>query len=36
LSTWTASHPETRIQRLAECFLESYLDRKNLASSASA
>jgi hypothetical protein len=36
LSTWTATHSEPRIQRLAECFLESYLDRKNLTSSASA
>jgi hypothetical protein len=36
LSTWTASHSEPRIQRLAECFLQSYLDRKYLTSSASA
>jgi hypothetical protein len=26
---WVASHPEARIQKLAECFLQSYLARKN-------
>jgi hypothetical protein len=36
LGTWISSHSERGIQRLAECFLRSYLDRKNLASSASA
>jgi hypothetical protein len=36
LSTWISSHPEPRIQKLAECFLQSYIDRKNLTSSATA
>jgi hypothetical protein len=32
LNTWVSTHPEPRIQRLAECFLQSYLERKNFAS----
>ena len=26
--TWISRHPEARTQKLAECFLESYLERK--------
>ncbi|HZP16346.1 MAG TPA: hypothetical protein VFB00_00175 [Terriglobales bacterium] len=26
---WSLSHPEERIQKMAECFLQSYLDRRN-------
>ena len=29
LNTWTAPHPEQPIQKMAECFLQSYLDRSN-------
>lgn len=28
-ASWIAAHPEVRIQKLAECFLQSYLARKN-------
>jgi hypothetical protein len=27
--SWTTPHPDTRIQRMAECYLESYLLRKS-------
>ena len=29
LRSWTAPHPEPRTQKLAESFLQSYLDRRN-------
>jgi hypothetical protein len=29
LNNWTSAHPDARIQKLAECFLQSYLDRKD-------
>ena len=29
LETWTSSHPDSRIQKMAECFLQSYLQRRN-------
>lgn len=29
LRRWASSHPDMRIQRMAECFIESYLLRKN-------
>jgi hypothetical protein len=32
LNCWTASHPEPRTQKLAESFLQSYLERRNLTS----
>jgi hypothetical protein len=28
LRTWNSSHADNRIQKMAECFLQSYLDRK--------
>jgi len=28
LKTWTAPHSDHRVQRMAECFLQSYFDRK--------
>jgi len=28
LRTWISSHSDNRIQKMAECFLQSYLDRK--------
>ena len=36
LKNWIAVHPEPRIQKLAECFLQSYLDRRNGSSTLSA
>ncbi len=32
LSNWVSTHPEPRIQKLAECFMQSYLDRRNRSS----
>jgi hypothetical protein len=32
LKIWTVQHPELRTQRLAESFLQSYLERQSLAS----
>jgi hypothetical protein len=29
LNLWTAPHGEQQIQKMAECFLQSYLDRRN-------
>ncbi len=29
LKDWITAHPEPRIQKLAECFMQSYLDRRN-------
>jgi hypothetical protein len=29
LRTWTVPHPEPRTQKLAECFLQSYLERQS-------
>jgi hypothetical protein len=29
LAQWVSSHPDTRIQKMAECYLESYLLRRN-------
>jgi hypothetical protein len=26
--SWNLAHPEPRVQKLAECFLQSYLERK--------
>ena len=26
---WLATHPDPRVQRMAECYLQSYLSRKN-------
>jgi hypothetical protein len=31
-SRWTATHADARIQRMAECYVEAYLSRKNLPS----
>jgi hypothetical protein len=28
LRNWTVPHTDQRVQRMAECFLQSYLDRK--------
>jgi hypothetical protein len=28
LGSWIAPHPEARTQKLAECFLQSYLERR--------
>src|SRR5689334_4151271 len=33
---WTAPHPDTRIQKMAECYVESYLLRRMQSSSTSA
>ena len=30
LARWTLSHPEARVQKMAECFLQSYLDRRKV------
>lgn len=30
LARWTLSHPEARVQKMAECFLQSYLDRRRV------
>lgn len=30
LSRWTCTHPDTRLQRMAECYLESYLLKKSI------
>ncbi len=27
---WLAPHPDARVQRMAECYLQSYLSRKNV------
>ena len=35
LASWMNSHPDSRIQRMAECFLETHLLRKNRGSSES-
>jgi hypothetical protein len=32
LARWTSVHPDLRIQRMAECYLESYLQRRVRAS----
>jgi len=29
VKNWITAHPEPRVQKLAECFLQSYLDRRN-------
>jgi hypothetical protein len=29
LKLWTTTHPDPRIQKMAECYLESYLARKS-------
>jgi hypothetical protein len=29
MGSWRTSHPDPRIQKMAECFLQSYLERKN-------
>ncbi len=36
LNLWVSAHPEPVIQRLAECFLHSYLQRKNFTANPSA
>jgi hypothetical protein len=36
LDLWVSTHPEPVIQRLAECFLHSYLQRKNFTANPSA
>ena len=28
---WTSSHPDERIQRMADCYIQSYLSRKTIA-----
>jgi hypothetical protein len=28
LERWTSSHPDPRVQKMAECYLQSYLIRK--------
>jgi len=30
LDTWALRHPDPRIQKMAECFLRSHIERKNL------
>ena len=34
VNRWISSHPDPRIQKMAECYLESYLLRKNSSASA--
>lgn len=29
MGSWSSFHPDPRIQKMAECFLQSYLERKN-------
>jgi hypothetical protein len=36
LNLWVSTHAEPGIQRLAECFLHSYLQRKNFTANPSA
>jgi hypothetical protein len=36
LNIWISTYPEPRIQRLAECYLQSYLERKNFTPNPSA
>jgi hypothetical protein len=31
LARWNSSHPDARVQRMAECYLEAYLLRKTVA-----
>jgi hypothetical protein len=32
--TWVSSHPDARIRKMAECYMQSYLQRRNPASAA--
>jgi len=34
-ATWTSAHPDPRLQKMAECYLESYRARKNQNSTSS-
>jgi hypothetical protein len=34
LARWNSTHQDRRLQRMAECYLESYLSRKNAAATA--
>jgi hypothetical protein len=30
LATWTSAHADARIQKMAECYMQSYLQRRNV------